>query len=410
MSPYDFRGLIVKGAEGTLQEVDLSEWNLHYDASACKTAFGYYKRVIIAKKRGSRILQVPNFELKKYQKVLLTQLNEKFQFPDCVSAVKGKSYVDNATAHKDARHVLRVDIKAFYDSVNAAKVRDVVAANFSPEQDFWFALRVPFMFTQHMDDDSTTYRRAFLPTGAPTSPFVANLACTELDRNIQERIVSKYPGCKYTRYIDDLTLSFSEQLSPEQMNEIKRLVIQYIENEGWKAHPAKSKWINPNNDQYTVTGVDIRGEPKVTGQYIKKKVRPLLDLNARLFHTEPTVLPQFVWGKEPSRYDTFEKCLPIVFPHASPFLAYVKQVSPSQYSLCIEYFKKRLNLYALSNRHIADSWIHVQYPTWTSTYNLPATEDLDKLNGVEELIPFIVQFLIQDKQDRLAKGIDDLPF
>jgi hypothetical protein len=177
----------------------------------------------------------------------------------------------------------------------------------------------------------------------------------------------------------------------------------------WKAHPAKSKWINPNNDQYTVTGVDIRGEPKVTGQYIKKKVRPICDQAAREFFKSPGCLPPFIWTKELSRYDTFEKCLPIVFPSVAPVLAYVKQVSPSQYSSCIKYFIKRVDTNCSGWRASADNWVRAQYSAWATAFNLPPTEDIDKLDA-ESFFPFMVQFLIKDKQDRLAKGIDDLPF
>lgn len=342
----DWRSLVA----GTMIKKDISSETLR-DLSTCSLHITYgasgalhYAHHLVKKKDGSyREIQAPSTTLKIYQQMLLEKLNSSFTLSESSTAVRGRNFVNNATVHTGAKHVLRVDIKHFYPSCSASRLLDYVMKKY-PEHMTWFCGAIPFMFyyPQEADLKLIDTSKMFLATGGPTSPFLGNMALGPLDEAVLE-FLKAYPDSVYTRYLDDLTISFKNDLDPEQMNVIRHGIFKIMANQGWVPHPKKSRWINPVHDKVTVTGVDIRNDPKVTTKYIKNKVKPRIEQAVSALFTRNYTLPKFTRKRKQHQINTFEDVMPSFFSQLLPTLNYVKLVNPQQHQKLIDHLSVRIN-------------------------------------------------------------------
>ena len=105
----------------------------------------------------------------------------------------GVSIVENARPHVGKDMVVNVDIDAFFPSTGYEQILKVCQR--LP------GLSIP---AAKLVADICSYQGA-LPTGAPTSPSIANLVLGRFDRALLT--ASKKYDITYTRYADDLTFS-----------------------------------------------------------------------------------------------------------------------------------------------------------------------------------------------------------
>ena len=108
---------------------------------------------------------------------------------------RNRSIRTNALPHVGHEMVVNVDIKSFFPSTPQRVIRDVCFRLLDGELSARSVLFVA---------DICSYGGA-LPAGAPTSPYIANLALSRFDSAI-EKAVARH-NIKYTRYADDLTFS-----------------------------------------------------------------------------------------------------------------------------------------------------------------------------------------------------------
>jgi hypothetical protein len=297
----------------------------------------------------TREVQEPLRWAKRVQKVLLKDLQEKIILHPAAKASVGNSYIDNAALHVGALSIFKTDIQQFYTNTTLKKIANPIKNNF-PQHFEWFMSVAPMLVapkhnrrinfvaidkltTEQFIDDSS-YR---LPTGSPTSPFLSNIALLPLDIAIQD-YCDRNEGT-YTRYLDDITVSFKKELSEDQQVEVRRFVINQIARLGYKYHPRKTRWINSNHDPVVITGVDIRGEQKVTSRYINEQIRPAFQRDINNLFTE--LQSEFKLIQE----RTFEELVQASF-HVRFKLNYVKQVSPEQYKKLIQWGEKRFEVLA----------------------------------------------------------------
>lgn len=309
-----------------------------------RVSTSYYDIHTISKKGGgSREVQAPKFPLKKLQRAILEELNTKFTLSESSTAARGKNFVGNATPHAGAVDVLRVDIKEFYPNCRADELIRQMHLRY-PEHTEWFLNHIPFMFYVRRDTFGNRLTGAydlFLATGAPTSPFLGNLALVPLDEHVLH-FLGTYPGATYTRYLDDLTISFKEAVNPEKKNEIRLGIFKIMRDHNWIPHPRKSRWINPTHDRFTVTGVDLRTTPKVTGKYIKQLVKPMIEREVKTLFELNYNLPAFTKKRKAEDIKTFEDIMPIYFGGLLPTLNYIKLVNLQQHQQLIDHLKTRI--------------------------------------------------------------------
>ncbi len=159
-----------------------------------------YKHFAITKRDGSpRYIAEPRKRLKILQYKLLEFLTERMTplKPAVHGFVPNKSIVTNALAHAHRRNhfILNLDLDDFFPTISFKRVRGVMM-----NRPFNFSFEVATVIAQ------MCCLNLKLPQGAPTSPFLSNLVCRTMDRDLTD--LARRNRATYTRYADDITFSF----------------------------------------------------------------------------------------------------------------------------------------------------------------------------------------------------------
>jgi len=170
----------------------------------------YERFPLKTRRRRPRWIEAPKPFLKLVQRRLLDRL--LYEVPPH-SAAHGfypeLSIVTNAQTHVRSDWVISFDLKDFFPTTDAGKVKQVLSKYYALEgKTLDTILRL-------------TCRGGSLPQGAPTSPHLANLAFFDGDELLTE-LASKY-NLSYTRYADDMTFSGNE-LPPEFDDQVRQIV------------------------------------------------------------------------------------------------------------------------------------------------------------------------------------------
>ena len=153
-----------------------------------------------------RAIRPSTHRLKLIQQVIKNKILSKVEFPQNVhGGIKTKSNITNAKKHQGKKYQFTTDLQNFYPSVKHYHVYNAfVSIGISTHQAHWLT--------------KLTTWKGELPQGTPTSTHIANLVFLKTD----EQLIAfcNGNGITYTRYIDDLTFSSSQDfklLLPELM-------------------------------------------------------------------------------------------------------------------------------------------------------------------------------------------------
>lgn len=261
----------------------------------------YYKVYKIRQgRRGkTRLIEEPIEPLKRLQKDMIPHFEKVRLHAACMSR-KDKSIVHNAALHAEAHHVLKIDLQNCYQTISRHMVSKAISI-YGELLDF-----IPFCFLDN-----------HLPTGAPTSPILCNIALTSLDIELSNLAYDF--GYLYTRYIDDLHFSTkSKQRDSSIVDSIKTVIKGF----GLTPHPRKTQWMTVGHkDHVKVTGVMIGRNTKVPVQF-KRMLRSKLQNLAKE-------------GKD-------------IDAEARGCLAYVKSIDPDKHDDLLAYYERRLE-YSLTS-------------------------------------------------------------
>lgn len=159
-----------------------------------------YKHFTIMKRNGSpRVISEPRKRLKIIQERVLAFLEPRSGplKPAVHGFVPKRSILTNARVHCSSKnhHILNLDLQDFFPSITFYRVRGVLR-----NHPFNLSHHVATVIAHICTLDGT------LPQGAPTSPFLSNLVCRSMDRDLTD--LARRNLARYTRYADDLTFSF----------------------------------------------------------------------------------------------------------------------------------------------------------------------------------------------------------
>lgn len=228
-----------------------------------------YKAFVITKRNGSpRVILEPRLEVKNLQYKALDFLKKHSGAPKpCVHGfTEGRSIVTNAKVHcnRQTQHLLNIDLEDFFPSITFFRVRGLFQ-----KKPFKFSHEVATVLAHLCTVDG------ILPQGAPTSPFISNLVCRSMDRDLMA--LAKRHRARYTRYADDITFSFSVRsphgLPPNICSFDSGLLAlgheltEIIAGHSFRINDAKSR-LSSRGHRLEVTGIKINEFPNVKREFV----------------------------------------------------------------------------------------------------------------------------------------------
>lgn len=165
-----------------------------------------------------------------------------------------KGVKETASLHCGKKWLMKLDIKDFFNSITEEQIKEVIT-----------------QYSQgHNVDDlfKTCTIDGKLPTGAPTSPYIANLVLRTFDLEIDD--TCKKFGVTYSRYMDDLFFSTN---NPQYILSLVELeVLRLFKNMGFGVNVDKIKYISSNKRQQ-VLGLGVNNKKPVLTKEDKRKYR-----------------------------------------------------------------------------------------------------------------------------------------
>ena len=208
----------------------------------------HYRPFTIAKPDGrQRRLLAPSPALKRLQRRLLEHYLALLPVHASATAFRpGLSIVDNARAHARQQLIATVDLRDFFESTRAGRVRAFFRRHGWHGEELHTLLRL------------CVYRNG-LPQGAPTSPCLSNL----VNRPLDERLwgLALRARAIYTRYGDDLTFSWNTDNMPSGF---QRTVEEAVRSAGYEIQPCKGWQVRSIRERPRVTGLVLTGNGRVS--------------------------------------------------------------------------------------------------------------------------------------------------
>lgn len=212
-----------------------------------------YTEWLVPKKNGEgfRRISSPMANLRRVQRAIAKGLSESYSPLKCVYGfVCERNVAMNALQHTRKRTVLTLDLKDFFPSISAPRVRGL----------FIKAMDYP----QDVADTLTNLvcHEGSLPQGAPTSPVISNMICFKMDRALLNFAANS--GLTYTRYADDLVFSSTSAYSARKMVDqgksavygINHFITDTIEANGFEINERKVHVANRGSRQI-VNGIIV---------------------------------------------------------------------------------------------------------------------------------------------------------
>lgn len=228
-----------------------------------------YKEVPVPKSGGGqRIALNPHKYLRLVQRRINTRIladQDTIEWPDYIfGSIPNtnvglpdevlRDYINCAKVHCEAKSLLKVDVKDFYDNVHSDVVYDI----------FNVFLKYPEPVAAVLTD-LCTYNGS-LPQGALTSGYLACLCLHDVEPFLVKRLERK--GLVYTRYIDDITVS-SKSLN-FNYDFAKNIIDEMLVSKDLPLNDKKTTVARASSQPLTVHGLRISfNEPRLPSREVK---------------------------------------------------------------------------------------------------------------------------------------------
>lgn len=235
-----------------------------------------YRSFFIPKKKGGfREIEAPHHQLKSIQKQLNFYLQKVYNslLPESshgfIVKSKGseaKNIRSNASLHINKECVLNIDLKDFFHSVSASRIRYLFMSEpFNFERELATCLALLCCFNKR------------LPMGAATSPVLSNFVCLDLDKRL--KLLADNNKLNYSRFADDISFSSDNTISEKIITEIK---IE-ISNHGFRINTDKFR-LQRNTNKQSVTGIKVNKKLNIERSYVRNLRAVLHDIEINGLH------------------------------------------------------------------------------------------------------------------------------
>ncbi|QQA77080.1 reverse transcriptase family protein [Pectobacterium parmentieri] len=237
-----------------------------------KNKMVYFKKVPVIRKEKKRTTYKVIGELSKIHDLIKQRIFSKITLPEYVTGGRrGISYIDDCMSHCDKSIIIQEDIKDFFPSITEELIAKAFQyyMNFSPEVSSLIA--------------NLSTLEGSLVQGTKLSTDIANLIFLEEEVLISEEVAKL--GGNYTRYVDDITISFESEVNNEDISKIKTMILSMAIKSGVRLNKKKSRVLR-NGQCKIVHGVKVIKELRPT-QKRKNNIRMyLFNLRKKVFDKE----------------------------------------------------------------------------------------------------------------------------
>lgn len=255
----DIRSLVEKGLPPVVSSSCLAVlfgYSVKFVHAMHAKNFKYYREFSIKKGRKTRKIQSPKVALKVIQKWFGYHLVKAIPISNNVFGfVPGRSAVDAAKRHCSSKWVYSVDIENFFPTTYEDVVKDsLLTLGYSQKA---VNLIVPLC----------CYHRS-LAQGSPASPVLSNLVLQDIDVKLGN--IANMRDVVYTRYVDDLVFSGSNEFAED----IKKEISELFDTTGWNLSKEKEHFANSTIGQrLKVHGLLVHGEKVRLTKGYRNKIR-----------------------------------------------------------------------------------------------------------------------------------------
>lgn len=215
-------------------------------------------------KKGKKIRKIVTYlegsELRTTHETINNYLKEHVKYSKFTKAYKkGTSIFDNAKLHMYNDIFLQFDIKNFFPSINHSKLVDILFKELNRESNIISkreCYEVVSISSQNLKG---------LPLGFITSPLLSNLYLKQFDNLVYGRLKKEaLNNIIYTRYADDITISFKNGLY--DLNEVQETITNIL------CDLLKSFNLKLNNKKTKLTDITKSNHVKITGVYVTRRL------------------------------------------------------------------------------------------------------------------------------------------
>ncbi|MHA1819526.1 MAG: reverse transcriptase family protein [Promethearchaeota archaeon] len=247
----------------------------HRDVIKNKRNDHYVRYTIPKRKGGTRKIAAPKPTLKGVQRLILDKILVNVPVSENAHGfIQGRSVITNANSHyKKPKLLINIDLKDFFPTITFERIRGMfISLGYSGQISSILAMLCTYCERREIEVKNETkivaLSRRILPQGAPSSPYITNIICYNMDRKLN-KIAQTY-GFKYTRYADDMSFSTDKEPKTIKTNRFLGLVKKIIKEEGFTINKEKLKFLKPHRRQ-EITGIHINNnEMGIPKKWIKR--------------------------------------------------------------------------------------------------------------------------------------------
>lgn len=259
---------------------------------------GYKKRKIITYESDDN-----GQSMRKLHEKLALILNEKHFYSEHSFAYqKGKSVKLCAECHKCSISFLKFDIHKFFNSIEKKKLVKRMMEEF--ELDVIYEDQLSMIL-------DTCFSEGKMPIGLITSPVLSDVYMKDFDDQFTRELGDQYI---YTRYADDILISYSDIISQEEELRVKTLLIKMLGSLGLSLNEKKyvRKDLTKKGDYIKYLGLNIvkyEQENVITVGKAYKNYIAKCYLQYIVMDNEKETKEKYYFGKQIAGYLSFVKMI-----------------------------------------------------------------------------------------------------